>query len=690
MDKPEILAPAGGMDSLKAALYTGADAVYLGAGDFNARRSAKNFDEAALCEAVRLAHRYGAKIYMTVNTAVFDDEMPALLDTIALGCAAGVDEIIAADLGVYALLRRCAPAVKVSASTQMSVHNLSGAALLEELGYDRVVLSRELSREEIGRIASRTGIEIEVFVHGALCMSVSGQCYLSSLIGGRSGNRGLCAQPCRLAFRAPGGEAYGLSLKDLSLAGRVRELAALGVKSLKIEGRMKRPEYVAAAVTVLRQALDEGEASPQAMEALGSVFSRSGFTAGYFDGRLGREMFGTRQREDVAAAAGVLGELEKSYAQPVQRVPVEMQIQVRQAAPVSLKVWDGDGHTAAVSGEAPALAQRRPTDEALCRRALEKTGGTPFYLKELSLCTDGVSMVPVSQLNRLRREALDALCEERGRVEPVPFAPADTAVRQPHVPRGALAYRARFDRFAQVPIDALERLEAVILPAGELVRHWDDFPRQAQGRLWAELPRAVFAREEAVAEQLRALREKGCVRAVCGNLGAVKMARDAGYAVSGDFGLNTVNTPALHQLEKMGLADVTLSFELTLQRAQRLGGEIPRGMLCYGYLPLMLTRNCVLKNSMGCKKCGRAFLPLTDRTHRGFPAACEEGREAMVLYNAYPLWMGDRMCEMKGIDFASFYFTREDREEAARVLQDYFAGRERENITRGLYYRKVQ
>ncbi|MBC8571340.1 U32 family peptidase [Zongyangia hominis] len=690
MQKPEILAPAGGMESLEAAIYTGADAVYLGAGDFNARRNAQNFDEQALCAAVRLAHRYGAKIYMTVNTAVFDDEMDALLATLALGCGAGVDEIIAADLGVYALLRRCAPGMKVSASTQMSVHNLPGVRLLEELGYDRVVLSRELSREEIERITSRAGIEIEVFVHGALCMCVSGQCYLSSLIGGRSGNRGLCAQPCRLDTRVPDGEPYALSLKDLSLVERAGELAELGVKSLKIEGRMKRPEYVAASVGALRQILDEGTASPSSLEALQSVFSRSGFTSGYFDARLGPEMFGTRQKEDVTAAAGVLGALQKEYAHPTQRIPVGMEVTVRQGEPVSLRAWDQDRHEAAVHGDNPELAQRRPTDEALCRRAMEKTGGTPFFLEELTLLTDGVSMAPVSELNRLRREALDALGEERGRVSPVPFTPCEVLSGAPYRPRKPLRWRARFDRVEQAPMDQLDLFEAVILPAGELCRHWEAFPSGKRDKLWAEVPRAVFSREEEVADILRTLREKGCARAVCGNLGAVQMARDAGLAVSGDFGLNIVNTPALDVLENLGLSDVTLSFELTLQRAKRLEGNVPRGMLCYGYLPLMLTRNCVLKNRLGCQKCGRAFHPLTDRTGRAFHAACEEEKESMVLYNAYPLWMAERMEEMEGIDFATFYFTRESREEAAQVLEDYKAGRGRDNITRGLYYRKIQ
>ena len=691
MEKPEILAPAGGMDSLLAALYTGADAVYLGAGDFNARRNAHNFDEEALCEAVRQAHLYGAKIYMTINTAVFDDELPALLSTIALACRAGVDQIIAADLGVYVLLRRCAPGLRISGSTQMSIHNKSGVRMLQRLGYDRVVLARELSQKEIAAITRESQIEVEAFVHGALCMCLSGQCYLSSMIGGRSGNRGLCAQPCRLPMKAPDGAEYALSLKDMSLVEQAEKLGELGVKSLKIEGRMKRPEYVAASVSALRQILDEGKADGTALQNLQAVFSRSGFTSGYFDGKLGREMFGTRQKEDVLSAAGVLGELARLYEHPTQRVPVEMALTVRQGEPVSLTVTDPQGRRQTAAGEPPQLAQRRPTDEAMARRALEKTGGTAFYLEQLTLDTDGISMVPVSQLNALRREALDALTQDRRQVEPTPFAPVPVKVETSYRRRGAPRLRARFDRFDQVPLQRLDPFEAVILPAGELLSHWEELTGQLPpDRLWAQLPRAIFDREEAVKEQLERLRALGCRRAVCGNLGGVILAQEAGLEVSGDFGLNLVNTPALEECEKLGLADVTLSFEMSLDRVRRLGGKIRRGLLAYGYLPLMLTRNCVVKNAMGCQKCGRGFHTLTDRTGRHFPAACEEGREAMELYNAVPLSMADRQEEMEAVDFLTLYFTRESREEADKIVEGFLEGRPVEGATRGLYYRKVQ
>ena len=310
MKKIELLAPAGNLESLLAAVHSGADAVYFGYGELNARRNAKNFDEDSLREASRICKERGVKMHMTVNTMVYDREYEQVMRTLEIACRYGIDALIVQDLGVAALVRKAAPEMPMHASTQLTVHNLSGALEAKQLGFSRVVLAREMSRSEIAAIASQAQIETEVFVHGALCMCVSGQCYMSSVIGERSGNRGLCAQPCRLPFSSgrKGDSGYALSLKDLSLAHRVQELVQLGVDSFKIEGRMKRPEYVAAAVSQFKQALEGQQAD---MDLMAAVFSRSGFTSGYFDGKLGREMFGTRQKEDVLSAAGVLGELAR-------------------------------------------------------------------------------------------------------------------------------------------------------------------------------------------------------------------------------------------------------------------------------------------------------------------------------------------------------------------------------------------
>ena len=425
--KIELLAPAGNLESLLAAVHSGADAVYFGYGELNARRNAKNFDEQSLAEASRICKERGVKMHMTVNTMVYDREYEAVLRTLEIACKYGIDALIVQDLGVAALVRRAAPEMPLHASTQLTVHNVSGAWQAKELGFSRVVLAREMSRSEIAAITRTVPIETEVFVHGALCMCVSGQCYMSSVIGERSGNRGLCAQPCRLPFASgrKGDSGYALSLKDLSLARRVRELSELGVDSFKIEGRMKRPEYVAAAVSQFKQALRGEQAD---LDLMAAVFSRSGFTQGYFDGKLGPEMFGTRQKEDVLAGQKVLKSLNDLASKDVPRVGVDFAFSMKADEPVTLTASDGEGHRATVQGEPPQAALKAPTNEELVRRSLEKTGGTFYYLNSLAAELGEGLICPASQLNALRRQALDGLTAQRGQILPKPFS------RPQHIP----------------------------------------------------------------------------------------------------------------------------------------------------------------------------------------------------------------------------------------------------------------
>ena len=415
----EILAPAGGEVQLRAAVLCGADAVYLGLRGFNARAGAENFDENTLPQTVGWCHSRGVKVYVTLNTLVTDRELPRWLRSLDAVAAAGVDGVLVQDLGLVRLMRQRYPTLPLLGSTQMSVHNLAGARLLEEMGLYQVVLARELSKEEIAAICAGTSLRCEVFVHGALCMSVSGQCYLSSVLGERSGNRGRCAQPCRLDFKSHG-RSYALSLKDLTLTDRLQELEALGVASFKIEGRLKRPEYVAAAVTACRQSLS-GEAPD--LETLRSVFSRSGFTDGYYTARRDLSMFGIRTKEDAAASAEVLGRLAALTRNEVGRLPTDMVLTLLPGKPVTLAVTDGT-HRVEVAGEVPQTALTRPTDEELARRALEKCGGTPFYLQNLTCHIAPGLMLPLSALNRLRAAALTALAEARSVVIPYPQAPA--------------------------------------------------------------------------------------------------------------------------------------------------------------------------------------------------------------------------------------------------------------------------
>ena len=688
MKKMELLAPAGNLESLLAAVHSGADAVYFGYGELNARRNAKNFDEQSLEEASRICKERGVKMHMTVNTMVYDREYDQVLKTLEIACRYGIDALIVQDLGVAALVREAAPEMPMHASTQLTVHNVSGAWQAKELGFSRVVLAREMSREEIAAVTAQVPIETEVFVHGALCMCVSGQCYMSSVIGERSGNRGLCAQPCRLPFSSgrKGDSGYALSLKDLSLADRVQELARMGVSSFKIEGRMKRPEYVAAAVSQFRQALLGAQAD---MDLMAAVFSRSGFTQGYFDGRLGLDMFGTRQKEDVLAGQKVLKSLSDLASKDVPRVGVDFSFSMQQDQPVVLTADDREGHTVSAQGEVPQTALKAPTNEELVRRSLEKTGGTFYYLNSLETEIGEGLICPASQLNALRRQALEQLTEQRGQIVPIGFESIARQSKRGRSPVAQPALRAQIRQISQLTDSLADSCEQIILPLDEVLRHAAELDKSLLPKLAVSLPRVVFGDDAAqLTERLNECRRMGIEHMSVGNLGGVYLGRQLGFTLHGEFGLNIANEGCLQEYEKLGLADCLLSFELSLSRAKAVGGLLPRGLLIYGRLPLMVTRNCPIRLS-GCRDC-KGFGTLTDRKKEVFEVRCS-GRKYSEIFNSRPVYLADRMEELSGFDYGLLYFTSEGPKQVDRILREYTILHEpMEQITRGLYYRNVK
>lgn len=690
MKKIEILAPAGNLDSLLAGIHSGADAVYFGYGELNARRNAKNFDEQSLAEASRLCKERGVKMHMTVNTMVYDREYDEVLRTLEIACKYGIDALIVQDLGVAKIVREAAPEMKMHASTQLTVHNVSGAWQAKELGFSRVVLAREMSREEILQVTTQVPVETEVFVHGALCMCVSGQCYMSSVIGERSGNRGLCAQPCRLPFASgrKGDSGYALSLKDLSLADRVKELMALGVDSFKIEGRMKRPEYVAAAVSQFKEAVRGAQAD---MDLMAAVFSRSGFTKGYFDAKLGQEMFGTRQKEDVLASQKVLKKLSDMASKDVPRVGVDFSFTMKENEPAVLTASDGEGHTVQAQGEIPQQALKAPTTKELVWRSLEKTGGTFYYLNSLT-CDLGEGLIyPASQLNSLRREALDKLTQLRGEIHEIPFHKLEKQPVPKHigVQGEKLPLRAAVREIAQITERMGEVCELISVPLDELLKNKNNLPKEIVPKISVSLPRVVFGDDEKyLAERLTECKHLGIGHLSTGNLGGVYLGRKMGFVLHGEFGLNIANAGCLAEYERLGLSDCLLSFELSLARARAVGGTLPRGLLIYGKLPLMVTRNCPIRLS-GCKDC-KGFGTLTDRKKEVFEVRCT-GRRYSEIFNSKPVYLADKMDEVSGIDYGLLSFTTEGAKQVDRILLRYTQTHEpMENITRGLYYRNVK
>lgn len=673
----EVLAPAGGEEQLIAAVRCGADAVYLGAGGFNARRNAENFGGGRLADAVRYAHVRGVKVHVTVNTLVMDSELDELYTTVREIAHAGADAVIVQDLAVNAAFRDMVPALPRHASTQMTVHNLDGAKLAADLGFSRVVLARELTLREIELITARCSIETEVFIHGALCMCASGQCELSAMLGGRSGNRGLCAQPCRLDFHNSE-RGFALSLKDMSHLKYAKALADAGVASFKIEGRMKRPEYVAAAVTAVRAAL-KGE--PYDEESLRAIFSRSGFTDGYLTGRRDTSMFGTREREDVVATSAVLGKLAALYRAERQSVPVAMDFTLSPAGS-ALTLTDGTD-TVTVSGPAPEPAVNRPLDGEAARRSLTKTGGTPYAVERFNARLATGLTLPVSSLNALRREAVERLTEARSQIKsweivgsrvPIPAVGGNRA--------GAL--RGRFETLSQVC--CTEALEKVILPLGEVEKHPEAVEKLGD-KLVVELPSLFFDRESGgISGRLAKISALGVKNVLCENLYAVKAAGELGLTLHGGAGLNVLNSVALEELRRLGLADATVSFELAMSKIAALGGALPRGILAYGYLPLMRFRACPLKKRSGCGSCP-GFGELRDRKGTGFKVLCA-GREYGTLLNSVPLHIADR--PTPGVDFKTLWFTVETPSEVRAVVEQYQNALPSPGPrTGGLYFRQL-
>ncbi len=699
----EVLAPAGSMDALIAAVRCGADAVYLGQKNFSARKNSQNFDEESLTEAVRYAHRCGVKIHQALNILVFEQELAALKECIRAAVRAGVDAMIVQDWGATALVREYAPDMPLHASTQMAIHSPAGARLAEELGFSRVVLARELSQEEIQRIVRSTPLETEIFVHGAHCMSISGQCYLSAAIGGKSGNRGQCAQPCRLPFGA-GSEGMRkcvgenvLSLKDMDLTLQLREIEQMGVTSIKIEGRMKRPEYVAASVTACRQAL-RGEVPD--LDTLQAVFSRSGFTDGYFAGKRDKTMFGFRTKEDVTAAGDVFGSLRNLYHKQTPLVPIGMSFTMEKDAPVSLTLSDGEREVTAEGAPPERVSEgSRPADKEYVLRSLEKLGGTPYYADEaLSDIRIGENlMVRASALNALRREAVEKLDQERETSVRRHFADGPLPVFPTRQIGGEPALWGKFADRSQLSDEAEQSLDRIILPAVQVKKLLEENPGwEIKEKLLPVLPRFTFS-EEGCKELLRELKTLGCAGLYCESGAHMMMGKEYGFTLYGGPYLNLSNPVALAQAEKLGLSGAVLTPEGKLAQLSALSRKsgIPAGIYAYGRMALMAVRNCPVRAQIGCKNCGRKGL-LVDRMNVKFPVRCDKMENNLspdnavsLILNSLPLSMTDRQEQLRGFDFALLDFTVESAAEVKKILGHWQEGSPLPEYTRGLYTRGV-
>ena len=654
---PELLAPAGNFECLLAAVEAGADAVYVGGKRFGARAFAKNFDLEELSRAAVYCNLHGVKLYVTVNTLVDDKEFPELIEYAAELYRIGVSALIIADLGAIAEIRRCVPQLELHASTQMSVHNTDGAIAARELGVSRVVVARELPLSEIRSVVENSGCEIEVFLHGALCVCYSGQCLFSSLVGGRSGNRGECAQPCRLPYNGK----YPLSLKDLSLADHIPELIESGVASLKIEGRMKSADYVYTVTKIYRTLLDEGRrANAEEKDALRRAFSRSGFTDAYFKGNTSLPMTGIRSEGDKEDSRNA----EQRHFEPIRK-NVKAKAEIHLGKPAKMTISDGE-RTAFADGAVAAPAENAPLDYESTRARLAKMGNTYLALnpEDIELILDeGVNLAP-SALNALRREAaekFESVSRELPQFEYTPLRYARSAAKNLTTAQffsesaylAARSIATNLKKHVDIPFLPLFSEESSLSP-----------------EVGVFLPPVIFDREqEEIKNALVRAKSQGVLYALVGNIGQVELVKDLGFIPVGNFRLNATNSHAAAVYQKMGIELLVLSPELTLPKARDIGGSV----ITYGRVPLMITERCFIKENFGCHNCGKSVL--TDRRGEKFPMIREFPHRNVIL-NSVTTYLGDRTKELSANRISSRHllFTVEEGEEILSILKAHAGG----------------
>ncbi len=654
--KPELLCPAGSPEALRAAIEGGADAIYVGGAAFNARMNAKNFTAEELREGIALAHAYGVKVYVTANTLILDRELDDYLRAAEDAYLSGADGLIVADLGAASLLRERIP-IPLHASTQVSGHNASAAAELARLGFSRMVCAREMGEEELRAFVTRSPIEAEVFVHGALCVCHSGQCLFSSLVGGRSGNRGECAQPCRLPFGNGKKEEYPLSLKDLSLARHVPALCDMGIASFKIEGRMKSPEYVRDVASVWRRLIDEHRgATDRELSLLASVFSRGGLTDGYYTKTIGRGMLGIRSDSDKQSTRSLI-----PFEGLTKKIPLSLHAVLRKDRPALLTLTVDGGRSVTVAGEIPQIARTAPMDRDGVAARLSKLGNTPYTASAVTVELDGGLMLPVSALNALRRAGVVALSASETSRSESDFQPISPLPQKQRATGDTTAVFYFPDR---IPTEAHGFFDRIYLPV-------EVYDGSVSGVL---LPPVIFDSER---EELRALllraRALGATDALVGNIGHLSLVREAGLTPHGDFRLNITNRRSAALWDDLEVKDRILSPELTLPQLRDLSAD--NRAIVYGRIPLMVTEKCVGKELGDCAACTEGELSLTDRRGVRFPVL-RTWKHRSLIVNSVPVYMADRQADLTraGIRSRHFIFTTETAEQVRAVLAAYRNG----------------
>ena len=706
---PELLSPAGSFESLAAAVNMGADAVYLSGKNFGARSYADNFDNGQLENAVRYAHLRGVKVHITVNTLIGDKEFAELEEYLKFLNSLHVDALIIQDLGVLSLAKNLGLCMQFHASTQLTVHNLSGALAAKELGFDRVVLSRELSFKEIKYISENCGIETEMFIHGAMCMSYSGQCLMSSALGGRSGNRGRCAQPCRQLYKSgENKEKYFLSLKDMALIERLDDIKESGVTSLKIEVRMKGPSYVGCVTKIYKKCLEEGrQPSKSEINDLNRIFFRGGLSSGYFDNKKGRAMFAFNKpdnpykKETSSLETKILDEIKDR--EDKFKIHLTAKVNIAVGEKIKLIVLYKNKTITVRSNNTVEAASSNPTEKERVIQQISKTGGSVFIFDSISVEVTGRAYVPIKDLNYIRREALKMIEDEilsdsidiQNRNESISLnhsAGCDSSLS------GMTASIFSYEQFTAVKEfeESTGKIFRLIYVPVRLLG--EDYKRfiSDKDRIVIEPPSIIHDSEyEKYIDFIMRLFNLGFNKIRVHNISEYRRIFD-GFKIFGSYRMNITNSNSVKLCSViMGFSSVMLSPELSIPQIRDIakGSDIPTEVCVYGYQPLMLTENCILKNldSNSCK-CNSIGC-ITDRLGKKFPVIKDGTNCRSVLLNSCPTFMADKMEELKcyNIKMYNLNFTVESPNEIKRICKAYLCGENYrpEEFTRMHFYKGI-
>ncbi len=674
----EILSPAGNMNSLIAAVRSGADAVYFGVDKFNARRNAQNFTIEEIKDVVSYCHIRGVKAYLAINTLISDTEVSQALQVVKKACKQGIDALIIADLGLIELVRKFAPALPLHASTQMTIHNVEGVKFLKEKGFCRVVLARENSLDElkvISKYANQNNIELEIFVTGAHCMSVSGQCYLSSVLGSRSGNRGLCAQPCRLPFKTEGGNGYDLSLKDMNLFEHIDQFKKLGISSLKIEGRMKSEEYVAAATSSAVAYLNNLDKKNESLQTLKNVFSRSGFTDGYLTKNIDKDMFGVRMPEDIEKSKAIKNSIHELYRREFSRVKVKFSLVAIKDKNIVLELSDDDNNKVKLVGPVPSLANNKPTSIESVILKLQKTGNTPYLVDSVDVKIDDGLFLENSVITSLKQEAIEKLTKLRENVREIPYKETEITFTTKKTDKSLMKFISVHD-IKQIPYSC--KTDLIFVPFSTTIQQVKDLISLGY-KIGIKTP-VYFQKLDT--DKLSQIKRLGVNYALVQNISAYNDLKILGFKTIGSPNLNLFNSYAV---EFSPFDYTTLSFELSESQIKNIKSKKEIGILAYGKLPLMIFRNCPIKSNVGCSNCNNK---ITDRKDIEFTVYCEDGVTKMI--NSVPLYIGDKPNLYDNMDYILFSFTDETADEVECVLKNFEQHSSHKSpYTRGLYFKGV-